>query len=226
MFINKVFIGGDLDGSEGGAKAGLLRVRGGIGSVVVKGSVNGGADLSGSVVGGSVGKITIGGGLTSADPAKPVTIGALGNLDAANATDAVAIKKLIVGGAVLNAQILAGYKRDLTPFNPDASIGKINVGGNWSASSVAAGVADSTHDGFGHNDTLIAGDTTPALLAQIASIIIAGTATGSAAAGDFFGITAQQVASAKIHGSAIAFTTNKEDLNLDPANGDFRLVEV
>ncbi|MEO8352620.1 MAG: integrin alpha, partial [Chthoniobacteraceae bacterium] len=41
--INKVVIGGDIDGSDGGAKAGLLRVSGDIKSVVVKGSVSGGA---------------------------------------------------------------------------------------------------------------------------------------------------------------------------------------
>jgi hypothetical protein len=112
-----------------------------------------------------------------------VTISALGNLGATDAEQAVAITRLTVGGSVLNAEILAGYRRDGTPLNPDAGIGSIVVAGDWSASSVAAGVADATSDGFGRNDALIAGDTPPPLLfARIASITIAGTATGNSAA--------------------------------------------
>jgi len=66
----------------------------------------------------------------------------------------------------------------------------------------AAGVADSTGDGFGRNDTLIAGDLTPTLLATIASITIKGAALGSPGAGDFFGLTAERVLKLKIGATA------------------------
>lgn len=131
------------------------------------------------MVGGSIGALKIGGDLASVDAAHPVTIAALGTIGATKAKQAVALKTLNVVGDVLNAQILAGYRRDLTPVNPDASIGTIMVKGNWGASSVAAGVADVTGDGFGHNDALIPGDTTPGLLSRIARITIDGSATGS-----------------------------------------------
>ena len=132
---------------------------------------------------------------------------------------------MTVRGSVTDAQILAGYDAALAPQNADAGIGPILVGGDWLASSVAAGIADATHDGFGQNDTLIPGGD-PALFAQIAKIVIAGTATGSAAPGDFFGITAEIIKRAKINGVALALTTNKDDLALDAVNNDFRLVEV
>jgi len=65
-----------------------------------------------------------------------------------------------------------------------------------------------------------------AIVATIASLTIKGAAIGSAAGGDFFGITAELIGKAKIHGVALALTADKEDILLDPANHDFRLVEV
>ena len=221
--IGKLVIKGDIDGSAGGAEAGLVKINGGIGEVIVKGSVIGGADRSGIVSNRQLGSVKIAGDVRSANPNKPVTISALGVQGSALV---LAIKKLTIAGDVENAQILAGYRTGGAAQNPDASIGQIIVKGNWSASSVAAGIADSTGDGFGQNDTLIPGDTTPAQFSKIASIVIAGTATGSTAGGDFFGITAQEVGTAKIHHTSLAFTPNKDDLDLDPVNGDFRLVEV
>jgi len=67
---------------------------------------------------------------------------------------------------------------------------------------------------------------TDTVIATIASITIKGIATGSAANGDFFGITAELVRKAKIHGSTLALTSGKDDLSLDDTNSDFRLVEV
>jgi len=77
-----------------------------------------------------------------------------------------------------------------------------SVSGSWTASSVAAGIADSTHDGFGQNDTLIPGDTTAtSLLATIASITIKGAAIGSVTpTNDFFGLTAQKIGKVSING--------------------------
>ncbi|MEO8352621.1 MAG: hypothetical protein ABI680_12865, partial [Chthoniobacteraceae bacterium] len=191
--IRKVVVGGSIDGSAGGQRAGLLRVSGDISSVKVKGSVIGGADLSGIVVGGNAGKIKIGGDLMSGDADRPVTVSALGLVGVNKENKAVALKKVLIGGGVLNSEILAGFRRDGTPFNADASIGKIIVDGDWTASSAAAGVADVTADGFGINDAIIAGSDSPDILARIASITIGGDVAGSVEAGDHFGITAQQI---------------------------------
>jgi hypothetical protein len=99
------------------------------------------------------------------------------------------------------------------------------VRGNWSASDLVAGIADITADGFGRNDTLIPGGS-DSIVATIASLTIQGTATGSAVQDDFFGITAESIRKAKIGGIALGLTLKKDDLLLDPANGDFRLVEL
>jgi hypothetical protein len=113
------------------------------------------------------------------------------------------------------------------PKNPDASAGKVVINGNWSAGSLVAGVFDATGDGFGRNDEPIAGDTTPGILARIASIVIKGTATGSTAEGDHYGITAQQVGKLSINGEKVTLSKDdKDNILLDQANGDFRLVEV
>ncbi len=125
---------------------------------------------------------------------------------------------------VLNARILAGYTASLGAANADAGIGAITVLGNWSASSIAAGVADSANNGFGRNDTLIDGGNS-AILASIASILIKGTATGSAAGGDHFGITAQRVSKLKIGTTTHPLTTSANDILLDATNNDFRVVD-
>ncbi len=132
-----------------------------------------------------------------------------------------------IGGNVEKARILAGYDKNALPVNADARIGKVTVNGDWTASSLVAGIADTTGDGFGRNDSVIAGDTTPGLLSKIAGILIRGRATGSAAAGDHFGITAQSIGKASIAGRKIALDKSApDDLLLDPGRNDFRLVEV
>jgi len=221
-----VVIGGNLDGSAGGSAAGLLSASGGIGRVVIKGNVIGGAEQSGITVGGKLGSVKIGADLRSADPAHPVTISALGDLAAMKPKQAVAIAELIVNGSVAEAEVLAGYQRDGTPFNPDASIGRIEVAGNWSASNVAAGVADVTRDGFGRNDALIARDTTPGLFARIGSVVIDGAATGSdRATSDYFGITAQQIGRVIAGVARPVFTAGPDEILIDAVNGDFRVVD-
>lgn len=223
--LGPVSIGGDLDGSAGGALAGALRADGNIGKVTVKGSIIGGADTSGIIAGGKLGKVSIGGALASADATKSVTISALGDLSATTAAKAVAIAGLSVKTNVLNARILGGFTTSLVATNPDAGIGKITVGGNWAASSIAAGVADSTANGFGQNDTLFPGDTKSTIFASIASVLIKGTATGSPSGGDHFGITAQRVLNLKTGTTIHLLTGTANGILLDAANNDFRVVD-
>ena len=136
------------------------------------------------------------------------------------------IDSMVIKGDVKNAQFLAGYTKDGEAVNPDAHIGKIVVKGNWIQSSMVAGVEDSTHDGFGQNDTVISGDTTPSVLSRIASLVIKGTAAGSAQGGDCFGIVAQQIGRLSIGGTSVALQQGTDDILLDAVNGDFRLLEL
>ena len=197
---------------------------------MVKGSIEGGATNSGIATDGKLGRITVGGDIQSDDSTKPVTIRALGTIGAVRAADALAIAGVKVGGAVENARILAGFRTGNVAINPDAGIGAITVGKTWKASSVSAGVQDtstvgdttSAPDGFGRNDTLIPGDTTSAIAASIASIRIKGSAIGSGASGDFYGIAAQSVGALSIAGAKVVRTG--ADTLLDVGNGDFRLI--
>src|SRR5258706_11320985 len=108
-------------------------------------------------------------------------------------------------------------------------MGKVFVGRTGEASSIGAGDADTSvagtlpppADGFGRNDTLIGGDTTPTLLATIASIPIKGAASGSAAAGDFFGLTAEHIGALMIGTKKFTFDNTANDFSLDTTNGDF-----
>ncbi len=170
-------------------------------------------------IAGKLGTATLGGNLTDA------TLSVLGKLAPATQPHALALASLTIGGSVLHSQILAGYDLTGAATNADASIGTVIVGGAWSASSLVAGIADSTGDGFGQNDTLIPGGSAN-IIATIASVLIKGRASGSMATGDFYGITAEQIDSANIALTPLALTANKDTLPLDPANNDFRLAEV
>ncbi|MEA3212589.1 MAG: large repetitive protein [Chthoniobacter sp.] len=230
--IGQIQIRGDIDGGAGGAEAGLIRSTGNVGPVTVKGSMIGGANFSGLIAGGNLGPVLIGHDLMSADAMRPVLISALGNPGGSDQSQLTAIASVEVLGNVAGARILAGYAYvpgplpALVGMNPDAGIHTIDVGGTWSASSVAAGVADATTDGFGRNDVLIAGDTTPNLFARIARITIKGPAIGSAGGTDHYGITAQRLL--KLQTPAIVPTfsnTAPDDVLLDGTNKDFRAVD-
>jgi hypothetical protein len=111
--------------------------------------------------------------------------------------------------------------------NPDARIGRVLVKGDWSASSLVAGIADATNDGFGRNDTVIAGDDTPNVVSKIASVVIKGTASGTPIAGDHYGITAQQIGKVSINGVALALTADAaDDILVDTTNSDLRVIEI
>jgi hypothetical protein len=202
-----------------------------IGSLKIGGNVKGGGivttkdlgsfsvlkDFSGGLFSdGGIKAVKVVGKMTSDDPAIPSTITARNKLDS-----------LTINGDVQNARILVGYNKDEMPINADARIGRVVVKGDWTASSLVAGIDDSTGDGFGQNDTVIAGDSTPSVLSTIASIVIKGTASGSAAPGDHFGLTAQRIGKLSIDGNPIPLSKDAVDnILLDGTNNDFRVVEV
>ena len=226
--VNEVAVGGNVQNSTVTA--------GQVGSVTV-----GGDFINGSLTSETVIKVVkIFGKLMSNDPEHPVVIVAQARLpetEPARAGAAVAIDKLFVRHGVENALILLGYKKQqpaspnesvsYVPTNPDASVGRVIVRGDWTASSLAVGVLDAGGDGFGRNDTSIDAGPDTAIHARIAKIVIKGQATGSAAEGDFFGITAERIGFAKIAGVVQLLTKRvADDILLDPVNNDFRLVEL
>jgi len=215
---------------KGNMNGGSVGADGDIGSVNVGNDFNGGAIAAG----GQVQVVKVLGKLKSDDPTAPAVVAALARLGSTKAAGSVAIDRLEIRGDVENAQILLGYKKEdlngqtvYNGKNPDASSGKVIIGGDWIASSLVAGVFDATADGFGQNDSIIEGDVTTRIVARIASVVIKGNAIGTAAAGDHFGIVAQEVGKLSIAGANIELNkASKDDILLDEANGDFRILEV
>ena len=206
---------------------------GNIGSVSVSGSVNKGA----IVAAGSLKVVKVFGSITSDDPNTPSVIAALASVPNSKPKSAIAINTFTVKGNVLNAEILVGYNKQFEATNSDASIGTLTVKGNWQASSLAVGVADVTHDGFGQNDLpIFAGidgtgtDATPKIISRIASLtigtLLTAPAQGSAAPNDFYGITAQSIVKAKINGIKLTLDKVAKDNLAIGTTTDFRLVEV
>ena len=221
-----------LDLGIGGANGaiGLIRAEGKIGEVVIGGSVFARfdqAEPSGIRAGGTLGPVEIGFDFGSVRVGgKSAVISALGNLAPGSAAAAVAITSVMIGRDMINGAILAGYDPDLVAANADASIGPVKVGRDWDGSDLVAGVVDATGDGFGRNDTLIAGGN-PALPARIASITIQRAATGTVVPNtDHFGITAEEIGKAKITKIRQPLTDGKDDLLIAKSTNDFRLVEV
>ena len=80
-----------------------------------------------------------------------------------------------------------------------------------------------TTEGIAVNDALIDRGHR-ALTSKIASIVIAGTATGSAGGG-FFGITARKIGPAIIGGESLPLTSGADNRLLDTTNANFRLAD-
>ena len=152
------------------------------------------------------------------------TVAIEGNLIPATSLEAVALKKLQIGGSIADSFIGVGFNGLGTATNPDVQVGAVSVVGDWRTTSLAVGLADSTNDGFGRNDALIPGGS-PAFVAKIASVVIRGAVEGSAIDGDFFGITAQQIGRLIAGGSRPPLSAGPNEFLLDPVNGDFRVVD-
>ncbi len=185
----------------------------------VKSDIAAGVTLA---VGGRLGSASIGGNVEGA------TISALGVFNPTKAADALAIGSVKIGGNVSNAQILAGYDRTGAAINADASIGEVRIGRDWIASNLIAGASAGADGLFGtDDDALISGGN--AIVARIASIIIEGTASGTAAADDHFGFVAEQIAAFQAGGTKLALTPGAgNDLAGLPvgSTGDLQVREV
>jgi hypothetical protein len=165
-----------------------LAVSGDLGTIAIKGSVLGGAIRSD----GTIRAIKISGDL-AASATSNATISARATLLPASDAKALAIGTLSIGGSVDHAEIFGGYDLVGAAANADAGIGRVRVGGNWTASDLAAGVNSGTDGMFGtDDDVLISGGNQ--IIARIASVVIKGTVTGTEVGTDRFGFVAQQLA--------------------------------
>ena len=122
----------------------------------------------------------------------------------------IALKSFTVGGSVEKTTIILGRNN-----NTDASIGTISVGRAWLASSVLSGVEAGGDTLIGTSDDrkVTQGGPTdePTRFSTIASILIKGQALGTAAAGDSFGIVAEQIGKAQIGTRKFVFDKGERD---------------
>lgn len=210
--ITSVTVGGSI----------IAGVNYGTGTTEFSGAIIAGDDLGALTVKGSIlGSAGVGHGAT------PVEIVARGqHTVAANATTDVAIGKITVTHRVENAQILAGYDFSLNPVNPDAQIGAVSVGGDWIASSLAAGAVKGG-TGFGVGDTTPNGGSVN-ISSKIASIVIKGMLIGTPVStnnGDQFGFVAEKIGSMKVSGYAITIPTNNTPVAVgDTTDTDIHII--
>jgi hypothetical protein len=235
--LGPVSVAGDIRGGSAFGFASLDR------SGYVEGKNIAGVTVGGSVVAGvwdglpgtftknasiraaeQLGPVVVKGSLVGASIA-PVTITARGPI---SGPGTLAIQSLTVGGRVEFARILAGYNVELAGMNGNAQIGAVIVGGNWVASSIAAGVLP-VNGLFGDADDAPLFPVDDGIAARIASITIRGTALGTLIGGDHFGFVAQQIGSLSIGGTAYPLKLGAgNDLAglAVGATGDLRVREV
>ncbi len=203
-------------------------------SLRVDGSiVGGGPGQTGVTAGTTIGKLVVGKDVRGAGD-RPVRIVAAGVPAPATAAAAITIGSVKVGGNVERALILAGWTADTVPVNPDVQIGKVTVTGDWTASTLAAGV-NSLAGGFGDaDDVAIAGGGLPAIHSRIAAVTIKGAVAGTAAADVTFGFVADEIGAFRVGTKkfVLAKGANNDDTTaIDPnfvlgADGDVRVREI
>jgi hypothetical protein len=121
-----------------------------------------------------------------------------------------------VKGGVANVTIASGVSPNLLfGAQPDSTIGPVKVGGNWTASNLAVGIAAGADKIFGTMDD---GPLPATKLSRIASVSIAGQVLGSAALGDHFGFVARNIGPIKIGGTT--YTPGATPIELAPLSHD------
>lgn len=200
--IGKLQIGGSIlaglnSGTGTSFGCNMVRVAGQIGSLDVKGSIQGTRFVGSMDVNIFAAGQNVGGG-----------------------TSDVAIKSVHVGGSVNHTNILAGLMEPATAgganraLNADAQIGKVTVEGDWITSTVAAGAMDGG-DGYGNaNDTKIAGagvQDDAKIISKIASVVVKGAIRGES---QRFGFVAEEVGQVKIAGNTLALQRGPHNDNV------------
>ena len=141
----------------------------------------------------------------------------------------MAFKSITVGGSVEQTTISAGSSV-LVPVASEVQIGVVKVGGDWIASNLLCGVDLVDGKAGDLNDRLALGSPiNTGTIAKIASITIKGQVQGTAAAGDQFGIVAEQIGSLSVGGKAytlLAGPASAADFITLGATSDFKALEV
>ena len=242
--MGAVKIGHDIQGGSG-KHCGELHSQGKLASITLGGSIITGTDNSSKNQAGGdltdnaairgfhgIGALTVKGGLTgnlSAGGLTSVIIIADGQAVPGPTSD-IAIGKIAITGSVHYATILAGYG-NIGPDNADAQIGAVTVGGDWIASSIAAG-AKAGPMGFGAGDAINSGGTdTAGRFSKIASITIAGQVFGTPSnvgMFDQFGFVAEEIGALKIGGSAFTLAAGKhiDNFTVGQTLGDVHVHEI
>ena len=144
------------------------------------------------------------------------SVRASGLVSPASESAALVLKTFSVVGSVTRSKILAGYDALGLPVNPDVQIGAVQVGENWVASDLAAGVQPGADNHFGTNDDALI--TTPPgneILARIAKISVRGLIMGDNAPGSArFGFVAEEIAKFQIGTARIALERGPGNDNL------------
>jgi hypothetical protein len=207
--LGAVKIGGSLFGASSGAN-GILFARQ-AGNIAVGGAiVANGANAPILSFGGGVGAITVGG-----DVRGPVGGNSLLLFGTSNLTTQ-GFASLFVKGSVANVFIASGLNPNLfNATNPNSTVGPVTVLGNWTASTLSAGIARGADMLAG---TIDDGPVPAAKLARIAAITIGGQVFGSAAAGDHFGFIACNIGPVKIGG--VTYQPGAVPIELSPISGD------
>ena len=202
--LGKITVGGSVtgaiyaDASIASLKAGSLAT----GSEVLAGMGSGGGRIGAITVNEDVTGATIRaahdlGSLTIKGSISDSVVTAVGQALQKGNKD-VAIGKITVNGNVTGTEFLAGHDA-FGGVNGDAQIGKVKVKGNWAESSLVAGALDIDGDGFGDADDVLIPGGSSSIVARIASVIIGGSVSGSAAEGDHFGFVAEDFGKTKIN---------------------------
>jgi hypothetical protein len=118
----------------------------------------------------------------------------------------------------------------LSAVNDQVRIGRVAIEGDWTAGSIVAGVKDVEGNGFGNGDDIANFAKRSPFISTIASIQVNGSVSGTAAAGDHFGFTAEWIQNVQISGASVPLTSGPgNDQRLTVPGGttdDFTINEV
>jgi hypothetical protein len=229
-------IGGDASGTMSLTETGIVLARR-ITTMTLGGSLIAGTDsTTGSYLNNGairvaldIGTLAIQGSLLG-NATNDALITAGGSAHSTFTTD-LAIGKLTVAGGAYRALVHVGVGITGKGVDADASIGSVKVGGDWYASSLAAG-ADAGSDGyFGDSDdkriTGILVKDVSTTLSRIGSLTVAGQVKGTVGGNDFYGIVAEAVGTVTIVGAKVAHLAGPHNDVIDlGATGDVRIREL
>lgn len=199
--VESVSIGGSVIGEEF-LSGSIVAEYGSIDAITIGGSLtNNGEDQTGIYAHGSIGRLTIGGSATGA------IYGTLHIRAGSNEASVPTIGSLNIKGDATNLLIEAGvvsYEdwnpstetyEIVTEVRPDATIGAVNIGGNFTTSSILVSVDPATGSIPSYDDNGLG------RVSRIGSVAIGGSVIGSSGPSESYLIIAQHIAAAKVGGA-------------------------